>query len=98
MAWQYLTTPLAEQPADPAAWQELARTLKGQGDAALADRAYAAASEVEPANPQVLYDRAELLRESGRRDESKRLFRRVAEGEWGKAYEGLKARAKGWAE
>src|SRR5512138_2069736 len=53
LAWDYLTTPLAEKSNEAQPWVNLASALQQQGDMDLADRAYATAFEREPTNAQV---------------------------------------------
>ena len=94
LAWEYLTTPLAAKPNEAAPLCDLGNTLRQQGLFELADRAYASASQSEPTNAQILWDRAQVLLESGRETEAEKLLRRVAEGEWASQFEDVKARAK----
>ncbi|HWE94098.1 MAG TPA: VIT domain-containing protein [Tepidisphaeraceae bacterium] len=96
LAWEYLTSPLADHPADAGPWQQLAATLAGRGETDLADRAYAAASELDPTDPQFLWDRAQLLQQHGRRAEAMRLIRQVANGDWSPRFNSLKAQAQGY--
>ena len=68
--------------------------MRQQGRVDLADRAYAAAFDAEPTNAQILWDRAELLRENGRPAQARPLFRQIAAGPWGPQFAGLQSRAK----
>ena len=95
LAWDYLTTPLAAKPNEAAPWQDLAGMLRQQAQFDLADRAYALAFEAEPTNAQILWDRAQVLLETGRTDEAEEIFRRIAESDWSDEYAGLKSRARG---
>ncbi len=54
-AWDYLTTPVTLRPNEAAPWSSLAATLSQQADLELADRAYRAAAEAEPTDPQLLW-------------------------------------------
>jgi Flp pilus assembly protein TadD len=92
-AWDYLTTPLAAQPNEAAPWISLAEMLRQQGHVELADRAYASAFEAEPTNAQILWDRAQVLLQSGRGKEAQKLLRRIAEGDWQPRFEHLKSQA-----
>jgi RNA polymerase sigma factor (sigma-70 family) len=94
LAWDYLTTPLAQQPNEAAPWADLARTLKQEGQIDLADRAYAAAFAAEPGNAQILWDRAELLWENGRGEQARPLFQQLASGRWDARFGDLPGRAK----
>lgn len=60
MAQQLENRP-ADQPADAAAWEMLARSQAGLQRYADADRAYQRAIELAPDNPRLLADRADLL-------------------------------------
>jgi ferric-dicitrate binding protein FerR (iron transport regulator) len=93
-AWDYLTTPVGRRPAEAAPWLGLARDLVGQGEPALADRAFAAAFEAEPTDAQTLWERAENLQRVGQADEARRLYRRLAAGPWSPRFAGLQAQAR----
>src|SRR5207237_3019690 len=82
LAWDYLTTPVGLRPNESGPWSELAVTMAHQGELDLADRAYRAASESEPTDPQILWDRAQNLRQLGKQQEATTLVRRIAEGTW----------------
>src|SRR5262249_18289595 len=94
LGWDYLTTPVALRPHEADPWAGLAQSLAQQGDLELADRAYAAAFAAEPTNAQLLWDRAEGLRQAGRHVEAGRLFRQLAEGRWQPRFQGLQAQAR----
>jgi Tfp pilus assembly protein PilF len=94
LAWDYLTTPVAARPNEAAPWTSMARDLARTGELALADRAFAAAFEAEPTNAQLLWDRAQNLRESGQEVEAKKLFRQLAEGAWQPRFQGLQREAR----
>ena len=63
LAWDYLTTPTAVRPNDPAPQLALAQTLRSEGEYDLADRAYALAFEAESTNAQILWERAQMLQD-----------------------------------
>jgi tetratricopeptide (TPR) repeat protein len=94
LAWDYLTTPLSARPNEAAPWESLAKTLRQQGHIELADRAYASAFEAEPTNAQLLWDRAQSLWESGRREPARKLLRQLADGQWQPRFGGLQSQAK----
>jgi len=94
LAWEYLTTPLAARPNEAAPWISLAETLRQQAQFDLADRAYASAFEAEPTNARILWDRAQVLQQTGRTAEAQKLLRQIADGQWQPAFEGLKSQAK----
>ena len=94
LAWDYLTTPLAARPNEAAPWVSMAQMLRQQGHLELADRAYASAFEAEATNAQILWDRAQVLLEAGRKDDANRLMRQVADGEWPRQFNWIQTRAK----
>jgi len=94
LAWDYMTTPLADKPNEAAPWAALAQSLRAQGDVALADRAYATAFAAEPTNAQILYDHAMLLQQFGRAGEARELFQKLATGDWQQRWDWIKAQAK----
>jgi tetratricopeptide (TPR) repeat protein len=94
LSWDYLTTPIALRPNEAEPLVELAQTLTKQGDLALADRAYASAFEAEPTNAQILWDRADNLRQAGHTVAARKLFRQLAEGKWQPRFEALKEQAR----
>jgi hypothetical protein len=93
LRWDYLTTPVGLRPNESEPWVELARALSREGDLDLADRAYAAGYSAEPTNAQILWDRAEGLRQAGKTLAARKLFRQIAEGTWQPRFQGLKAEA-----
>lgn len=94
LAWDYLTTPLANEPNDASSWERLAKNQIAAGDRESADAAFAAAFQVEPTNPQLLWDRAENLRRLGRIAAADTLLRQIAAGAWQPRFQGLVHRAK----
>jgi tetratricopeptide (TPR) repeat protein len=93
LAWDYLTTPLAERSNEAQPWQNLAQALRQEGEIALAERAYATAFELEPTNAQMLWERAMLLQQSNRPEEAKPLFRQLAEGKWEPRFNSIQSEA-----
>ena len=73
---------------------KLAEALQHKGDADLADRAFAAAFEVEPTNAQVLWDRARNLHHAGKPNEARSLYRQLAEGQWQPRFQGIQSQAR----
>ena len=94
MAWDYLTTPLAQRPNEAAPLLGLAAALRQQGDLTLADRAYASAFGAEPTNAQILWDRAQLLQQMGQSDHARQVYRQIADGAWPAQFESLKTQAR----
>jgi tetratricopeptide (TPR) repeat protein len=94
LAWDYLTTPVALRPGESGVWVGLATTLQRQGDRDLADRAYQAAFEREATNAQLLWDRADNLKQAGRLVQANALYRQIAEGDWQPRFATLKTQAR----
>jgi len=94
LAWDYLTTPLADKPNEASPWTSLAATLRQQGEFDLADRAYVTAYDIEPTNAQILWDRAQLLQQSGRFDTARQVFEAIAAGQWQPRFNWIQSRAR----
>ena len=94
MAWDYLTTPLAAKPNEAAPWLDIAKMLRQQGHYALADRAYVSAFSTETTNAQILWDRAQLMLETGKAKEAKVLMKQIAEGDWPPQFDSIQTRAR----
>ena len=94
LAWDYLTTPLADKPNESAPWLELAQELAGQKKIDLADRAYAQAYSAEETNAQILWDHAEFLRQHQRDEAARELYEKIAAGTWQPRFVNLKAQAE----
>jgi tetratricopeptide (TPR) repeat protein len=58
LAWAYLTTPPALHGSTAANWLEVARQQYWQNDYDLAERAFAVASSLEPADTEIVRERA----------------------------------------
>ena len=82
--------------ASPDVWISLADRLKRQGERDLADRASIRPrlSASRPGNAQVLWDRADNLRQAGRLARALVLYRQLADGEWQPRFATLKTQAK----
>jgi tetratricopeptide (TPR) repeat protein len=94
LVWDYLTTPIARRPNESGPWVALAGTLSRTGELDLADRAYAAASEAEPTDAEILWNRAQNLRQSGKRTEAQKLYRQLVEGDWQPRFNWVRTQAK----
>jgi Tfp pilus assembly protein PilF len=94
LAWDYLTTPVGQRPRESGPWAELAQALGRQGTLDLADRALAAACAAEPTNAQLLWDRAQNLRQAGKAVEAQKLYRQLAEGQWQPRFTWVQAQAR----
>jgi ferric-dicitrate binding protein FerR (iron transport regulator) len=93
-AWDYFTTPIGLRPNEAGPWRGLANTLSYQGDLDLADRAYRAAFEAEPTDAQLLWDRAQNLKRSGKLAEANKLLRQIVDDNWQPRFNWLKAQAR----
>jgi tetratricopeptide (TPR) repeat protein len=93
LAWDYLTTPLAEKGGDAGQWVNLAQSLQNQGDLGLAQRAYSAAFAADPSNAQLLWDQVQCLQQTGKAAEARSLLRRLAQGQWQPQYQAIQAEA-----
>jgi hypothetical protein len=82
LGWEYVTTPLAAQPNEAAPWLSVAQMWRGRGETQLADQAYARAFQAEPANAQIVLDRAIALQESGQITRARQLLRQVIDRKW----------------
>jgi ferric-dicitrate binding protein FerR (iron transport regulator) len=96
LAWDYLTTPVGQKPGESGPWVSLAQVLSKDGDFDLADRAYATAFAAEQTNAQILWDRAESLRQAGRWEAARRVYRQLAEGTWQVRFAGLQQQARAY--
>lgn len=94
LAWDYLTTPLADQPNESSPWTSLAVNLRNQGEFNLADRAYATAFDIEPTNAQILWDRAHLKMQLGQVAEAQKLFGDIANGKWDRRFNWMQQQAR----
>jgi tetratricopeptide (TPR) repeat protein len=94
LVWDYLTSPVSLHPNESGPWLGLARSLGRRGELDLADRAFTAAFEAEPTNAQILWDRATNLRQAGKVQEAKKLYRQLAEGTWQPRFRWLQTQAR----
>jgi predicted Zn-dependent protease len=94
LAWDYVTTPLADKPNEASPWQATAAWLAEQGNVEMADRAYRTAFEAEATNAQILWDHAKMLERGGRFAEAQKLFQRIADSEWQPRFAGLKGQTQ----
>jgi ferric-dicitrate binding protein FerR (iron transport regulator)/tetratricopeptide (TPR) repeat protein len=94
LAWEYRTTPIGLHPNEAQPWVGLAQALRQEGDLALADRAYAAAFEAEPTNAQILWDRAQVLDQAGKRLEAQQLYRQLSDGTWQPRFSWIQSQAR----
>jgi hypothetical protein len=93
-AWGYVTTPAALHGATAEGWLETARQQHCQNDYDLAERAFALASALEPANAAIIWERALNHREAGHTEAARVLFTQLAERAWEDRYKLLQSRAR----
>jgi tetratricopeptide (TPR) repeat protein len=98
LAWDYMTTPLAEKSNEGQPWVNLAQLLRQEGDFPLADRAYATAFDVEPTNAQNLWDRAMLLQQMEHLTEARKLFQQLADGKWEPRFSWIQTQARNYVQ
>ena len=60
----------------------------------MADDAFASAFAAEPTNAQLLWERAQNLRQSGNLVEARKLLRQLADGSWQARFQALAAQAR----
>ncbi len=94
IAWEYLTTSVGRQPTNAGTWTELAQRLQRQGDFDTADRAYATATEANPKDALILWDRAQNKRQGGDVAGSNTILRQIAETKWDSYYDSVQANAR----
>ena len=82
LAWDYLTTPLAENSGESAPWIALARSLGTDTQTDLAHMAWTQAFELESTNPEILLDHARMLQAAGRVVPAKVLLKQAVNGTW----------------
>ena len=82
LAWDYLTTPLAENSGESAPWIALARSLGTDTQTDLAHMAWTQAFELESTNPEILLEHARMLQAAGRVVPAKVLLKQAVDGTW----------------
>jgi len=82
LAWDYLTTTLAENSGESGPWIALARSLSEDKRTDLADIAWTRAFEFESTNPDILLEHARMLQAAGRVNPARTLLQQVSSGEW----------------
>jgi thioredoxin-like negative regulator of GroEL len=71
----------------------LGHRTQRQGDFDTADRAYAVASEADPKNALILWDRAQNKAQSGDAAGANRLLKQIADTPWDGQYQNTRANA-----
>jgi hypothetical protein len=93
-AWDYLTTATGQHANDSGPWLTLAKTLRDRSETQLADRAYAVACQCDPADAQIVWDRAVYLQQCGKTTQAWQLFHRLATGVWDPKFAALQEQAR----
>jgi hypothetical protein len=94
LAWDYYTTYLIGNGLDVNRWQSVAAEMNQRGQYKLADQALAVAADVDPANAEVVWERAKNLRQAGQDDKADDLMRRLANEKWPEQYQSIRANAQ----
>jgi ferric-dicitrate binding protein FerR (iron transport regulator)/tetratricopeptide (TPR) repeat protein len=94
VAWDYATTPFSEKPNEGPTWLPLAQTLRGQGSIELAGRAFERAIAAEAKNPQILWEHAQMLEQSGNSTAAQVRYRQIAEGSWDASFQSIQDQAR----
>jgi Tfp pilus assembly protein PilF len=94
LAWEYLTSPVAFKPNEADPFKNLAQELSNSGDAALAEKAYAAAFAAEPTNAELLWLRVGVLRQAGKESEALKVLGQIADGDWQPRFDWIKRNAR----
>lgn len=81
-AWHYLSSLIDRRPRDAMSYDCVARWYREHGERDDAQRWYVRAYECDTANPQWLFQRAQLLKQLGRIDEAHKLYDEIIGGEW----------------
>jgi predicted Zn-dependent protease len=94
LAWDYESTAASLRAGDGDVLAALAARLAQQGHYEEADEAFRVAVAAEPDNADLLWERAQTLRQAGRADEARGVLRRLAQGAWPERYRGVQDRAR----
>jgi tetratricopeptide (TPR) repeat protein len=94
LAWDYLTTLLADGSSESPDWHDRGRVYHRQGAFDLAVRAYGLAAEDHPENAEILWYKAQALGEGGYPDAARAILRDIAEGSWAPEYAWISDQAR----
>jgi tetratricopeptide (TPR) repeat protein len=94
LAWDYRTTAALRRDSEPPDWSHLGQAFVQEGDRDLAECAYRAATDADPDNARLLWERALNLEQAGRQAETRRLFGRLAEGGWREEFQSIQDAAR----
>jgi predicted Zn-dependent protease len=93
-AWEYVTTPFGDKPGEPPTWLSLGQEMREQACIELADRAYQNAFIAEPTNAQILWERAQMLEQTGKSDVARQCYRQIADGQWDSQFQSIQTQAR----
>jgi len=93
-AWLYLSSLIDAKPRDAESYYSVGRWHLGRNERDRAQQWYARAYEWDTANPRWLFERAGILRDLGRKDDARRLYRQIIDGKWAPGLQRYVARAK----
>jgi Tfp pilus assembly protein PilF len=93
-AWLYLSSAIDEKPRDAETYRRLSGWFLVRGEREAAQGWLARAYECDTANPQWLFERAQVLDQMGRRGEAEKLYREIVGGKWAQGLQGYVERAR----
>ena len=94
LAWDYVTSPLADDVEPAPEWSNLAATYHHKGQYDLAQRAYELAIQADPANADLLWLQARTLIEAGHPAEARQRLELLTSGTWDPKYIHTQEQAK----
>jgi Tfp pilus assembly protein PilF len=94
LAWDYVTSPLADDVEPATDWANLAATYHHQGQYNLAQRAYELAIQADPTNADLLWTQARTLIEAGNPAEARQRLELLSNGTWAAKYGPIQEQAK----
>ena len=71
-----------QKPKDVQSYYQVGQWFLSRNQPDTAQRYYATAFTWDTTNPRWLYERAQILDNMQRRDEARKLYRQIIEGEW----------------
>jgi tetratricopeptide (TPR) repeat protein len=93
-AWLYLSTLIDQRPKDAASHSSLAQWYMAHNELNRAEQFYASAHTWDLANPQWLFERAQLLDRLDRKAEARELYQTIIDGKWPPGRQGYVEQAK----
>jgi tetratricopeptide (TPR) repeat protein len=94
LAWEYLTSGIGQRPDESGPWLGIAQIFRQENDLPKADWAYTRAFEVEPTNPQILWERAMVLGQAGKTAQALQIYQQIADGTWQPRFQGIQQQAR----